>query len=262
MALWLCSLVAVCFSAGCGGELNPQSRKMLMGCYASYNRGDDSEAVRSCDEFLRDHSQGDRAAEAVLIRGLARYRQGDESSAKKDTQKVLTSTNHPALQANAMFILAEVALSRDDDELAESLYRDCLDIAPRDSDSAKQSHYRLGVLLQRLGQFLPADIQFEHLRLRFPSSELSDRAEGLVGAKAWTLQVGMFETPVGADGRITALAKLGIIARRQAILYKKKLAYAVWVGRENRFALAEVTLEKIKHLFPEAIITVDRVMEK
>jgi len=261
MAIWLCSLGAACFSAGCGGELNPHVKKMLMDCYASYNRGDDTEAIGLCDEFLRDHRQSERGAEALLIRGLSRYRQGESESAESDMRNVLVETNHPALQANATFILAEIALTGGDDERAEGLYSDCLKIAARDSDAAKQSHYRLGVLLQRRGNFLPADIQFEHLRLRFAGSELSDRAGRLVGAKAWTVQVGLFETPIGADARIATLAGSGIIARRQAILYKKKLTYAVWAGRENRFALAEVMLAKIKPLFPEAIITVDRMME-
>ena len=258
--MYLALMIAVGFSAGCGGELSPQGKKMLMGCYASYNRGDVEVAEVLCDKFLAHHSKTDRASEAILIRGLARYRQNETASAETDMLDVLTKTNNSALQASAMFILGEIALDKGHLDRAERLYTDCLANAPRDSITSKQSHYRLGILLQRRGMFTDADIQFEHLRLRFPESALAHRAERFVGAKAWTVQIGIFETTSGADAQIEALARSGIDARRQPILLKKVLAYAVWSGREKTFDAAQIILVKIKPIAPDAFVTTDRLM--
>lgn len=254
MTGWVAT-VALVVLAGCEQTVSSEGRKLLEAGYAAYNRGDDKTAVEKTDAFLSEHEGSDRMDEAYLVRGLSRYRLGNYDGARADLDAVLATTRRARLKAQAALILGEMAYVRGRWPRAERMLELSLENTPRAAKPSDRAHFRLGVLLQRLGRWDEADRHFHHVSFLFPGSPLARRAEDLAGADAWTVQVGSFRQARNAEALERKLRAAGLDARALAVLAGKDLRYVVHVGRYNTYAAAAATVDDVRKHVPDAFVT-------
>jgi tetratricopeptide (TPR) repeat protein len=256
LAVFGATMLAI-LAGGCG-DMPSGARSLLTDAYAAYNTGDHEQAIESSTAFLDRYRRLPQAPEAYLIRGLGRFEAGQFDRAELDLQSVLDRTAQRPLRAKALMTLGEIAYKRDQLEIAEMRFETCLNEIPRGQPPADQVHWRLGRIQLAQGRFEQADVHFDHILELFPESQVAPGARQLLGAKAWTVHVGLFETIESADARVQRLTEAHLPARRQAYVENDKLYYAVLVGRHATQDGAKATLQRVRKIEPEAYTTIDK----
>ncbi|MFP4355340.1 MAG: tetratricopeptide repeat protein [Phycisphaerae bacterium] len=258
---WAFLLVpAAWLAVGCGG-MEPRGKDLLLDAYAAYNTSDHAEAEQKATRFLAEHRRSPQAPEAYLIRGLSRFEQKQYELAELDLQSVLDRTAQRPLRAQAMFALGEIAYRQKELEIARMRFDSCLREIPRGQSPAEQVHWRLGRIHMAMGNFEQADIHYDHILQLFGESPQAQGARQVLGAKAWTVHVGLYESIEAARNQVEKLQGMSLPAFHQAYLHEDALRYAVLVGRFNTLAEAEKMLDKVKPSVPDAYTTIDKARE-
>ena len=196
-AVWALGL-----QVGCGGPapLPPRAQQLLDQAREAYARGDDVTAIGQADILLREYRPGGRAElEALYYRGRARFRAGSDQLAARDLQQVAESQGEPALAASAKIVLGDLAAENDQLAQARRWYQAALERTEARSHPTDYAMFRLGCLLQRMGQWDQADLYLARLVHVFGDTELARQAGDRLNATAWTLRAGAYEQPAEAE---------------------------------------------------------------
>ena len=242
---------------GCTG-MPPHARDLLMDAYAAWNSNEPERAKDKSTQFIAQYGSAPHATEAYMIRAMANFALNDTEAAEYDAEKVLDRTTQTPLRARALMLLGEIAYRQERWDIAAGRYDSALKEIPRGQSPAEQAHWRLGQILMRKGDFRAADIHFAHLVELFPDSREAAEARQYLGAKAWSVHAGVYETPEAADAAAKRLQGQKLPAFAQPYLQEGKLVYAVLVGRFADLSTAKLMLEQVKPVEPEAFLTVDK----
>lgn len=256
-ALLLSTLCLSLAGIGCGGPVPASSAALLTNGQAAYEHGDDKAAVALTDRFLQAFPGAQEAGEAYYIRGLARCRQGDPAGGEQDFRQAILLTRRPELAGRARLAIGLLAEGRGDQAGAAAAYLTALDglsLVERPSD---QVLFRLGVLLQRQGQWEQADGRFDRLLYLFPQSPYATQASQRIRARLWTIQAGVSADRRAAIAQARELSSAGLAAR-VAMICPEPLLYAVQVDRYDTCAQAEANLPAVQKVRPNAIVVTAR----
>ncbi len=251
-------LAALLCCIGCQESLSPQARQLLQNGYAASAAGNPQGVVSSMDAFLYDHARSSQADEAFYLRGLAKYQLGDRVGARADLEAALSRTDKNEIRGKAALALGDLAWDRDDMPTAADMYRVVLENTDRSAPPTDHAGYRLGCVLQRLGRWEEADLQFSRVIELFSGSELAARSSRRIHGRAWTVQVGAFESKSSAEAVLGELADGGVQAAAVPLTGQGKLTFVVQAGRYATFEQATAALLSVKKVKPDAFVTATR----
>ncbi len=257
---WLVALACatICMLFGCNGQLPPRAEEILSSGYQAYENGDDREATRQMDIFLRDYDGYRGDDRAYYLRGLTRYRLKNLSGAKADLNAAISRSQDKALRAKALLALGDLAYGGGDMALAENMYRQALaDIIVKEPPADK-ALYMLGCVLQRQGRWGDANVQLNKLIYHFPGSKAAGNAGRKVHCRAWTVQAGAFHNKRHADASAGKLKAGGMSAKREPIIREGQLWHVVHVGRYATYEQAAAALPGVRRYSKESFVTVTR----
>ena len=253
MLLWLGVLLA-----GCGGQLDPEAKKLLSDARDAYRQDDPGRTVTLADQFLQRHPGSVAADEALYLRGMANYRLRDLDAAVADFKEAIEETKKDSVRRVAMTQLAEIAFLRGNLDQAEAYATDAL-IYTRPSESpADKAFYRLGCVLQRQGRWLEADEKFGKVTFWFADSELAKLAGRRISARGWTVRAGTYQTRRYAQAAIRELRDKGLSPVVRAEVRNHQLVYLVEVGRFGTWEQAMRQLAAVRTHQDDAYVTVTR----
>ena len=242
--------------AGCNNELSPQSQQQLAAARAAYQAGDDKAVLSLMDQFLQDNYRPARGEQGYYLRGLSRYRQQDIKGARADFEQTAGGSKDAQLRGQALKALGDICYDQDDFPTAAEMYRQALDNLAESASPADAARFRLGVCLQRLGQWSQADLQFSRLIFLFPSGDMAAAAGRHIHATAWTIEVQSFRQKGGAEVlamelRIKSFS--GVVV--EPISAEGGMMFAVRLGRFAAYQQAAEQLDAVKAIYSDAHIT-------
>lgn len=231
---------------------------MLFEGKAAYERDDFAGAVGHMDTFLASYQKSREAGAAYYYRGRARQALGEIPAARDDLTKAAAATDDKGLRARAMIALADIAYAGNDMPSAEKYFRQALEDIDRRVAPADHAMFYLGCTLQRMGEWIQADRQFNALVELFDGGELAGMATLRVHAKAWTIQAGAFTRRGLADDETLRLRKAGLDVRTWDVLRPSGPMLVVQVGRFRNYIQAVKALKSTTSLSPDSFVNVTR----
>gem|GEM_PF-1149485 len=245
--------------AGC----TPGRAKDLTVCDVARERidqGQYTQAVEILTDYLKKNMIDRRqAGEAYYLRGLCyrHMRPALNESAQKDFEKAVKKTRDFQIQALASAELGHIYYEDTpaDYELAIRCYRNALaqlsKAPPMDSVL-----FRLGVSLQRQGNWPAADLYLSRCFNQFPESPWAQRARSRLGGRTFRVQIGKYDSLGQARRMVDQLKESGRPARWTAIRKGKTLRYVVQMGKYASYLEAEKARKNVMTKYANAFILV------
>jgi len=269
------ALVLVCCGllGGCG--LSEQALQQLAAAHAAHLAGDMEGVIRETDAFLADNGRSGRAGEAFYFRGSARFSQAIANSggdaerldpalivlARADLEQAVKS-NTPDLRGRSALTLGQLAFDTNDIATADRMFRLAIEHVGQDPVMGPLALYRLGCALQRQGQWVDADLQFQKVMHQFPASGPSREAARRVNATAWTVQAGSFDSRDDAERAVATLKDEddSLPVRWVAILEDgaSRPRYVVQVGFFASHAEAAALRDRVQEYQGDVFVTVTK----
>lgn len=193
---------------------------------------------------------------AHYLRGLCYRQQGHAffAAAQKDFETVLAYSCDKQVTGQAHtaigHILFESSLS--DIAKAQHHYRQALELL--EDDSIVEVLFRLGVCLQRQGQWRKARPYFQQCMNDFPSSPLAQNAKERLGCRVFRLQAGAYSNLSRANLQIGELNRAGWSCDAKLKIKGSQTLYLVQSGAYTGYQQAYNQLNKLKRITPSAII--------
>jgi len=243
---------------GCDNQVPPRGIQLIQEGTTSLQSGDYQGVIRRMDELLRDYGSTGVADRAYYLRGEARYRLKDYGPAKADFEGALDRTHDKSVRGNTLAALGDLAWDQDDTDRAETMYRRALADLPEGRWPIDQVHLRLGCVLQRLGRWQDADVQFNRLAYFFQGTEVAREAGRRVNARAWTVRAGAFATRSSADSLARRLQAKELPAAVEIAPSETGPQFVVQVGRYQSYGEAAAQLANVKAHQGDAAVMVTR----
>ena len=139
-------------------------------------------------------------------------------------------------------------------EESMDLFNRAVKLAKPGTPPLDKVHFHLGQLYQREGKWESADLNFQRMLFTFPDSPLTPAAQRCVGARAWSVQLGLFDTQIAATQQAAQLPGSYI----QPIGTPDGLRFQLTEGRWDTHSRAMAELPALQNKFPDAKLAVVR----
>jgi len=245
---YFCGLLMGLLATGCVGMLTPANKERVAQAEDAYAQGEDGEVVNLTSELLQRQWLGRGVIHARYLRGQALMRMGEGDSAVADLQQVLRRADDPAWRATAANALGELALEQHKPDEAIALFNQAVGFVEPGTPPLDNVRFHLGKLYQRQGKWEAADLNFQRLIFTFPDSPHTPAAQRRVGARAWSVQLGLFDTQIAATQQAAQLPGSYI----QPIETPDKLRFLLTEGRWDTHSRAMAELPALQKTFPNA----------
>ena len=239
---------------GCTG-LTSEQRMWLRDGKRAYDRGQFSEAIRMSSLFIDDAGDHPEAGRALYVRGLSRARSGRRAAGYADLRAAAGESDAPDVAWRAEFALGELSFEDGNWSEAREHYAEAVGqmrpIPPMD-----RGLYRLGVAVQRLGQWAESQRHFETLVQRFSRSGFAEPARRVLQYRPgyYSLQCGAFARSGNADALQRQLSRENLDATVRREDRGGRNLYIVYCGRYPTYAAAQQGLaDNLEHV-PDAVI--------
>lgn len=256
--LWVRTVRAMCILTillcGCS-QLPPEAIQLLESGKRCYDAHRYDQAVAKLDRFLASYGTGQPAAEARYIRGLSLVKKGQLRRGRTDLERSLAVSKRPELTAKAHVAVGSLDWADGRTDAALEHYRQALggleDRPPKDVVL-----YRLGVELQRQGQWAQARRHFAEIIDRYQDSKVNKAARLRFSwtYKFFTIQCGAFSDHRRAQQEVRRLQQAGLAAEQRLDARSGRPLYMVQVGQYDTFAEARAELRRVRRTAGEAII--------
>lgn len=244
------------------GCVDAPSKDRLNQGYRALDAQRYDDAGAAANDYLTKHPTGPGAAEAFYLQGRAYELRALESheaepaaradlnAARTAYRKGLTLEASPGVKALLHSGLANVAYFQEDYAIAASEWQAAYPNL-KGEDAKAWALYRVGLSQQRLGWFQQADDTFASVQQQFPSSEAAGRAATRVGAKAFYVQIGAYESAANAQKAVDTLARSGLPT---SSIPESANRHVVRVGPAATYADAKTLRSRVIGEYPQAII--------
>ena len=217
------------------------------------------QAVQLANDSLRTQKAGEKAARALYIRGqacehlpAADYSRmlANMQGARSSYVEALGHNPPKPLSTYIRAALGKVAFYQDDFQTAIQQLRLAYSDMREDGLKAASLYY-LGKSQQRSGQFEQADSTFADLISHHGSTDWADKAKESQGARAFYLQLGVYEKPSSVDGAAQLVRQRGLNPARYT---DSQGRYVLRAGPFANYAQAKQLRPRIADAFTDAMI--------
>jgi tetratricopeptide (TPR) repeat protein len=251
---YFCGLLMGLVATGCVGVLTPANKERLAQAEDAYAQGEDGEVVNLTSELLQRQGLGHGVVHARYLRGRALLRMGEGEAATEDLKQVLRRAKDPSWRATAANGLGELALAQHQPDKAMGLFKQAVKLAEPGTPPLDNVHFQMGKLYQRESKWESADLNFQRMIFTFPDSPHTPAAQRRVGARAWSVQLGLFDTQIAATQQAALLPGSYI----QPIDTPDGLRFQLTDARWDTHARAMTELPALQKKFPHAKAVVVR----
>jgi tetratricopeptide (TPR) repeat protein len=241
-------------ATGCVGVLTPANKERLAQAEQAYTQGQDEAVVNLTSELLQRQWLGRGVVHARYLRGRALIRMGEGDAAVADLKQVLRRADDRTWRATAASDLGELAMKKHQPDKAIDLFNQAVGFVKPGTPPLDSVRFRLGQLYQREGKWDAADLNFQRLIFTFPDSPHTSAAQRRVGARGWSVQLGLFDKQTEATQRASQLPGTHIQPIDTADGLRFQLTHARWQTRVR----AAVELPSLLKKFPHAKLVVVR----
>lgn len=247
------------FMAGCQQNASRQDPYRLGAGKQLYDQGQYKKAEETLSHFiLANKSDQATMCEAYYLRGLCRRQIAtSDTAAEKDFAKAIGRSCHPMIKGLAHVGLGHIHFERGMTALAQAKFQYLEALKYLEDREPKDAVlYRLGVTLQRMGNWLQADSYLQKCVKTFPTSSFAEPARRRTGAKVFRLQVGAFSDLNRARKKIAGLQRSGWSFDSTPQTVNNQTLYFVRSGRYSNYQRAYGQLQKLIANESEAMIVV------
>lgn len=220
---------------------------------ADMNAGRLTQAESRLTALIDSNGDCNVLSELYYLRGVVRQKQGRDAEARHDFRLGATSSGIRKTQIFSAVALANMDFEAGRDGSAISLYRQALacDVADLPTDVIL---LRLGIALQRQGQWAEADDVLSQLISQYPQSPLAAQAQQRFQATAFTVQAGLFTNRSNAEALAANLHSRGFPVSQTVAVSSGRTVYLVNVGRLRTFAQARQMAQRLQAEGVEGVI--------
>ena len=227
----------------------------------AYNAGQYAPAQRTLTTYLAGgNASKNQKCKAFYLRGLCYRQQGQAffSQAQKDFETVLHNNCDKAIAGMAHAAIGHILFESRLQGLAKAQYHYHQALKVLKDESVDQVLFRLGVCLQRQGQWQKADHYFQQCMNDFPGSPLAPNARQRLGCRIFRLQAGAYSNLAAANLQIRELSQSGWAFDAKLTSKDSRMLYLVQSGAFNDYQNAYNELNRLKRSTPSAIIVVSK----
>ncbi|MBI5722552.1 MAG: SPOR domain-containing protein [Planctomycetes bacterium] len=257
MAKWAAILVLLA-AAGCGGQIDPESQKIIDKASAAYEAKDDKAVIAEMDQFLARKGSAKYSAPGWQVRGKAKLRLGDKAGAEWDLAQASMLTRDDALRAETLVMLGDIAFDKGDPAGAKNRYGQALELLSKGKKLHDHALLRMGCVLQCLGNWEDADLYLQRVDYLYPDGESACQARLIVNARAWTALVGQYDDEAAAKLESRRLTEKGLAAFIQPAVRNDRLVYLVMAGRHQTRQQAQAAMPAVLQAAPQAALDVTK----
>jgi len=249
-------LMAAVLLNGCQRAASKQGQAQLTLAKKQYEGKDYTLAAHTLTDFLNREGNVQEAAEAYYLRGMCyRYREPPKNAlAEEDFLQAVKKNSNGPVRTWAYAALGHIYFETrtDKQDRAVAYYQNALK-ALKDAPPKDAVLYRLGVALQRLGQWKEADVHLSRCFNTFGSSMYASYARRYFGARTWRIQFGAFANLNAASQLVAELTGASWQADWQPQRDNGRLLYIVRGGQYPTFLAAYKDLDRAQATHPEAM---------
>ena len=226
----------------------------------AYHCGDDAAVIDLTGRVIAAKPDSPAAGEAYYLRELIEYRQSKLNEAVEDLNKAMARSQRTDMAATANCIIAMVAEQAGQEDTARQKYLKAIEIFDdlgKTSESHENALFRLGLLLQRQGDFLEADRYFDRLLHSYSEGRCAAEARQHIRGRNWTLFIASYPTMDHARRKADELTAAGLEPRIVPV-GGENTQFQVHVGRYDQYRQAAEAAESLAKKLPQAEIIVER----
>lgn len=251
---FFCSL----FLTGCQ-TIDASNKVNLENGYKALDARDYEQALGNANAYLQNEPEGKGASEALYLKGRAL--EGQAAASPQESQANWTAARDAYQQSLALKPSAKLTALLHSGLGNTSYWLEDFDTAARnwalayeeieDSDAKAYILYRVGLCVQRMGDFAAADQRFAMVQQQFPGTDAANRAKEKQGFKEFNVQVATFANAQTANSTIGQLQKDGFTVRKGADARGNTV---VSIGPFPSYAQASALKARIASKYPSSII--------
>ena len=250
-------LILAAIESGCTRTASKQGQAQLALAKKQYDSKDYTLAAHTLTDFLKREGKVQESAEAYYLRGMCyRYREPPKCElAEADFLQAVKKSGNGPVQGWAYVALGHIYFEThlDKQEQAVAYYQSALKTL-KDEPPKDAVLYRLGVALQRMGQWEEADIYLSRCFDTFGSSSYAIYARRHFGARTWRIQFGALANMNRASSLVSELQGAGWEADWQPHRDNGRLLYIVRGGQYATYLAAQNDLKRARATYPDALL--------
>ncbi len=189
LCLLLPIFLLVCTS--CRSQITEQGKRQLRSSAKLIRKGSYLVAADELGKFLEAYPRSDEVGEAHYMIGLCRIHISQPDRAEDAFNFALAVADVPILKHYVRLALANLAFERRDYPTAGEFYGSYLDDLPR-REPFHLAYYRYALVLQALGQWKQADVQFARILRLFPEADILPSVRKHLGWTHYAIELGRF----------------------------------------------------------------------
>lgn len=249
LMILLCTFTA----GGCSG-VSVYMSSQINEANKAYAIGQFSRTDQLMSAALTQEPTSPAIGEAMYLRGLARVRMGQRTTARQDFLEVLKEADDPTLQLNAQIMLGSLAYDDGNCALAVRYYKPAAEQIPQ-APYMGPAMVRLATCMQKLGQWDQAREILSKVIDQHRGSVSARQARARFGYDHFTIQAGAFADADNAENLATTLRTQGLAdVHIQRELSSEQYLRVVRVGRYQTYREAVEQLSRVQQFVPDALI--------
>lgn len=255
----MAAAVALVGALGLASACQTRAKDPLIESNRALSKQEYDQTIRFANDALTTQKTGVKAAEALYLRGQAYEQMPSPDYARMLSNMQMARTSyvealrHDPPKPLSTYIragLGKVAFYQDDFQTAAqqlwSAYQDL-----KEPELKAAALYYLGKSQQRSGQFEQADGSFANVISRFPESTWAAKAKEDQGARAFYIQLGVYEKQSSIDNATQLVRSRGLTANRYKDSQGRNVLRA---GPYANYAQAKQLRPKIADAFTDAVV--------
>ncbi len=213
--LCLLLLFSLLACASCRTRITEQGKRQLRSAADLVKQASYDAAADELGKFLEAYPRSDEVGEAHYMIGLCRVHISQPHQAERAFNSALAVADVPILKHYVRLSLANLAFERQDYPTAGEFYGSYFDDLPR-REPFHLAYYRYGLVLQAIGQWKQADVQFARILRLFPEADILPSVRKHFGSSHYAIELGRFPSPELASRQRREFADLSPQLHAQA----------------------------------------------